>query len=412
MSMTLRKRAVLAAGGLALVAALAWAFSPRPLAVQTATVTRGLYEQAIEEDGRTRLRERWVLSAPVAGRLQRITLREGDAVAEGDTVAWLQPGAAPLLDARTERQNRAQREAAAAAVQRALATEAQARTAREQAELAERRSAQLAAQGFVSATQRDADRLNTHAARQGLEAASAAVRMAREDLVRAEAALAPPAAALPLSRAGGQAPLRLRAPHGGQVLAVPLTSETSVAAGTALLEIGDLRQLEVVAELLTADAVQARAGAPVQIDRWGGETPLRGRVRRVEPAGYTKVSALGVEEQRVKVLIDIDPDQPAAAALGDGWRVGLRILTLRQTDALQLPVAALFPRPDAPDPQGRAMAVYTVDAEGHARLRPVTLGGRNGQQAWLRDGLAAGATVIVYPPAGLTEGARVQARTP
>lgn len=406
--MTLRKRLALAAAAVALVAALAWAFSPRPLAVQTAQVSRGPYEQAIEEDGRTRLRERWVLSAPVAGRLQRIALREGDAVAEGDTVAWLQPGAAPLLDARSERQNRAQREAAAAAVQRALAAEAQARTAREQAELAEQRSAPLAAQGFVSATQRDADRLSARAARQGLEAASAAVRMAREDLARAEAALAPVAVAPAVG--GGPSPLRLRAPHGGQVLAVPLTSEATVAAGTALLEIGDLRQLEVVAELLTADAVQARPGAAVQIDRWGGEAVLRGRVRRVEPAGYTKVSALGVEEQRVKVLIDLEPGQPAAAALGDGWRVGVRILTLREADALQLPVAALFPRPDAPDPAGRAMAVYTVDAEGRARLRPVTLGGRNGQQAWLREGLAAGATVIVYPPAGLEEGARVQAR--
>jgi HlyD family secretion protein len=199
----------------------------------------------------------------------------------------------------------------------------------------------------------------------------------------------------------------------GRVLRLLQTSEATVAVGTPLLEIGDTRRLEIVAELLTTDALRTRPGDRVRIDRWGGPATLEGRVRRVEPAAFTKVSALGVEEQRVNVLIDITSPREAWSALGDGFRVGLRIVLLSVPDALQVPVSAVFPLPrprdgPAPDP---SMAVFGI-VDGRARRLPVEVGGRNGSEAWIRAGLAEGDAVIVYPPATVADGARVEARRP
>jgi HlyD family secretion protein len=182
----------------------------------------------------------------------------------------------------------------------------------------------------------------------------------------------------------------------------------SVTMGTPLIEIGDIAQLEVVAELLTADALQAVPGARVLVERWGGPQALEGRVRRVEPAAFTKVSALGVEEQRVRVLIDLLPRVDAAPAalrqIGDGWRVGVRIVTLALDDVVTVPVSAVFPRPAG------GMAVFVVEG-GRAVLRPVDIGARQGGVAWVRSGLAAGTPVIVYPPPAVQPGIRVAART-
>jgi HlyD family secretion protein len=191
----------------------------------------------------------------------------------------------------------------------------------------------------------------------------------------------------------------------GRVLKVHQASETNVTPGAPLVEIGDIAQLEVVAELLTSDALATRPGAAVRIERWGGPTVLQGRVRQVEPAAFTKVSALGVEEQRVNVLIDITSPAAEWAALGDGYRVGVRIVTRSEARVLRVPVSAVFPRPG-----GEGAAVFVIDG-AHARLRPVTVGARNGSQAWVQDGLAAGAKVIVYPPAAVADGVRVHVRS-
>jgi HlyD family secretion protein len=176
-----------------------------------------------------------------------------------------------------------------------------------------------------------------------------------------------------------------------------------VALGTPLLELGDTAKLEIVAELLSTDALQARPGSPVVIDRWGGPGTLQGRVRLVEPGAFTKVSALGVEEQRVKVLIDITSPIDQWRALGDGYRVGVRIVTQSAEGALKVPVGAVFPRREG------GMAVFVIDG-GRARLHPIDVAARNGSEAWVRSGLEAGVEVIVYPPPQVADGQRVRAR--
>jgi HlyD family secretion protein len=398
------KRSTLAislAGAAAAVALLAWAFAPRPLPVEVAEATRGRFEAAIEEDAKTRLRDRFVVSAPLAGRLERITLREGDMVPAGSVIARLTPALSPLVDERTLREQQAQLDMALAGEQRAAAQAEGARVARRQAASEAVRSEQLAQQGFIAPTRLESDRLAVIAAQKALEAAESAQRVARHGTEQARAALA--AVRQP---AAGRA-FELRAPVGGTVLRVAVTSEDSVQIGAPLIEIGDTARLEIVAELLTSDALQAVPGAPVLVERWGGPAALPARVRRVEPAAFTKVSALGVEEQRVRVLIDLDAPGDRTPAewrrLGDGFRVGVRIVTLAVDDVVKVPVSAVFPVP------GGGMAVFRLDGR-HARLQPVQVAARNGHEAWLRQGLAAGTPVIVYPPPALQADARVQAR--
>ena len=376
--MTPRTRIAAVLAGAAALAGLAWAFAPRPLAVEVAQAATGRYEQAIVEDARTRLRDRYTVAAPLAGRLARITLREGDAVDAGAALAVLAPTLAPMLDARSRAEAEARRGAADAAVQRAVAAAGQQRVALAQARTELQRSEQLAGQGFIAPTKLDNDRLAVQAAQRGLEAAEQARHVAEHELAQARAALA-------VTSGGSAAAFVLRAPVAGRVLKVLQPSEATVAAGTPLLEIGDTARLEVVAELLTTDALQAPPGAAVRIERWGGPGVLAGRLRQVEPAAFTKVSALG-----------------------DGYRVGVRILTRVQDGALLVPVSAVFPAPGSDGASG-AMAVFAVDG-GRARLKPVQLAGRNGSQAWVRQGLAAGETVIVYPPAAVADGVRVRPR--
>lgn len=386
------------AAAAALSAVLVWAFAPRPLAVEVARVTMGPYEQSVVEDARTRLRDRYALSAPLAGRLARIALREGDAVQAGAVVATITPALSPMLDERTRREQSARVEAAEAAVRRADAGIQRARVAVEQARIELRRNEQLAQQDFVSAAKVDTDRLALQAAQTDLDVALQSRQVSGYERDTARAALV-------AIRATGSSEgiFAVRAPVSGSVLRVAQTSETTVTLGAPLIEIGDTTRLEIVAELLTTDALQALPGVPVRVERWGGGGMLEGRVRRVEPAAFTKVSALGIEEQRVNVLIDLvgSPDQ--WRALGDGYRVGVRIVTLFRSSVLRVPVSAVFPQP------GGAMAVFVVDG-GRARLRPIELGGRNGSEAWVRGGLAEGAEVIVYPPTALRDGMRVKVR--
>jgi HlyD family secretion protein len=392
--------------GAAAVAAVAWAFAPRPLEVELAGVTRGTFESAIEEDGKTRLHERYVLAAPIAGVLTRVTLREGDEVAAGAVVATLLPVLPPLQDARTRRELQLGVAAARAAADQAQAQVgvAEVALARAASELA--RSEELMRNGYVALNKYDADRLAAQSAARQLDSARESRRVAGMEVERAQAALA-------VVERGAGSGLALRAPASGRVLRIAQGSETPVAAGAAILEIGDTRELEVVAELLTADALQAAPGSRVVIERWGGSEPLAGRVRRVEPGAFTKVSALGVEEQRVRVVIDLESPLAQRQALGDGYRVGVRIVTLARADALRVPVSALFPLPGngagkAAEVPG-AMGVFTVDG-GRARLRAVDIAGRNGSEAWVRNGLEVGERVIVYAPAQLQDGGRVRER--
>ncbi len=392
-------------GGIALAAAVAllsWAFAPRPLQVELATASVGRFEATIDEDGRTRVRDRYVVSAPLAGRLSRIALREGDAVAPDTVLATLAPTLAPMLDARTSAELAVRVETTDAMVARAQTRIERAKVALEQARTVLKRDEKLAAGRFVSASQLDTDRLAVRAAQKELDSAIQDRHVAGHELDQARAALA-------AVRGDDDATFAVRAPVAGRVLRVLQPSAGTVALGTPLLEIGDTGAMEIVAELLTGDALQAKPGTSVRIERWGGTTPLAGKVRRVEPAGFTKISALGVEEQRVNVLIDITSPPEQWRALGDGYRVGVRIVALARDDVLRVPVSAVFPRTQSTD-DARAMAVFVVDADHRARLRPVEIGGRNGEDAWIVSGLRAGDRVIVYPGDTVEDGARVQAR--
>lgn len=400
--MNTRNKLILGAAAVALVALLAWAFAPRPVAVEAAEAATGLFETTVDEDARTRLRERYVVHAPLAGRLQRIGLREGDAVAVGAPVAQLTPVLAPLLDERSRREQGARVGAAEANVQRAVTRIEAARIALQRARNDQRHSEQLAQQGFVAPTKVETDRLATRAAQKELETAVEGERIARLELQQARVAL-------DVTRASAGAPFVVASPVAGRVLKVHQTSETTVALGTPLLDIGDTARLEIVAELLTGDALAAPPGRPVRIERWGGPTVLQGQVRRVEPAAFTKISALGVEEQRVNVLIDLTSPQAEWAQLGDGFRVTVRIVTRSETGVLRVPVSAVFPLPADASGASPGMAVFVFDG-GRARLQPVTLGGRNGSLAWIRQGLEPGTRVIVYPPAAVKDGVRVALR--
>lgn len=393
-----RKYLMLGAAGALAAALLAWAFSPKPVVVETAAIVQGRYEQAIEEDGQTRLKDRYTVSAPVAARVMRISLREGDRVAAGDTVAVLLPMMSAMVDERSTREATARHQAARANVARAAARVARAQLAAEEAQLELHRVEKLAREGFLSASRLDSARLALSGARREVDAARAERQAAVHDEAQAAAAF------MPANGAQAGKPLVVKSPVPGVVLKVPQASEGTVPAGTALLDIGDPARMEVIAELLTTDAVQAQPGRRAVVERWGGP-PAEGRVRRVEPAAFTKVSALGIEEQRVKVIVDLDSPPAGWQAMGDGYRVTLRVITQSVDQALLAPVGALFPIGDG------GTGVYVVE-NGKAKLQPVELGGRNGSEAWVRSGLQAGQAVIVYPPPAVAEGKRVQARRP
>ena len=414
------------AAGLALALAVAWAFVPRPLEVELAPVTQAPFATTIDEDGKTRLANRYVVSAPLAGRLARITLKEGDAVAVDAPLAVLSSVLPAMQDERTRRELQARIEVARDNVSRAGSRMASAQVSLDQARNEVRRSEQLAQQGFIAPIKVESDRLATQGAQRELESAAAERRMAAHELEQSQAALGmvrqPAANAGDSAGNAGKVGFSVRAPSAGRVLRVLQTSEGAVALGTPLLEIGDTQRMEVVAELLTSDALAAKAGSRVMIERWGGPAALEGQVRSVEPSAFTKVSALGVEEQRVRVLIDITSPRAEWQALGDGYRVNVRIVTLSEAKAVQVPVSAVFPLPNlagldaanagvANGGTAATHAVFVVDA-GRARQVPVVLGARNGSAAWIRSGITPGQQVIVYPPATVRDGLKVAARKP
>ena len=410
------------AAGVLLVLAVAWAFAPKPVEVELASVTQGAFETTIDEDGKTRLTDRYVVSAPLAGRLVRITLKEGDTVTADMPLAQLTSVLPAMLDERTVRELRARVETAQDNVSRAGARTARAQVSLDQAKNEVSRSEQLAKEGFIAPIKVQADRLTTVGAQRELESAAAEKRMATHELEQTQAAISAvrqPTLSEGINAGSGTGgSYTVRAPSAGRVLRVLQTSAGATALGTPLIEIGDTRRMEIVTELLTTDALLAKPGSRVMIERWGGAGPLEGSVRSVEPAAFTKVSALGVEEQRVRVLIDIASPQPEWQALGDGYRVSVRIITLAEVKAVQVPVSAVFPLPaeGAHSASGRPtgaprFAVFVADS-GRARLVPVQLGARNGSAAWIQSGLTPDQQVIVYPPATVKDGQRVAQRKP
>ncbi len=393
-----------------MIAALIWAFTPQPVIVEVAEVTKGRFEQTIDEDGKTRVRERYVVSAPLAGRVRRATLKAGDAVARGDIVAVMHPAAPPLLDARTERELEERVGAAEAALARAKTSVAHANAALAQNRADAQRTQKLAAQGFVSPTQRERDDLKVTLSAREAEAANFEQHAAEHQLELARAALTRSRQGWHTAGGGRGERFDIRSPVAGRVLRVTQESEAVVALGAPLLEIGDPADLEVVIDVLSGDALHILPGQPVKLERQSGApggniAALEGRVRRVEPSAFTKVSALGVEEQRVNVVIDITAPRDQWLNIGDAYRVDARIVVYHATDAVKVPVAALF-RDGASSAQ---WAVFVADGNT-ARKRIIETTRRGARDALVDSGLSAGERVIVYPGDAVRDGRRITIR--
>ncbi|AXS41389.1 HlyD family efflux transporter periplasmic adaptor subunit [Breoghania sp. L-A4] len=401
MSITLRR--LILWGILALLVALgiAYALWPRPVPVDLARIDRGPLTVSIDEEAETRIRDIYEVSAPVTGRVLRITLEVGDDVVANQTIiAQLQPIDPAFLDLRTEAEMRAALQAAEAARDLAQANVARARAELAFAETDRARIRQLAETETASRRQLDQAELTYDTRQAELATAQATLDMRMHELERARAQLIPPGELI--DQRDGCACVPVQAPIDGKILRLMQTSEGVINAGATIAEIGDPRNLEVVTDLLSADAVRVEPGLAVIIDDWGGEAPLSGVVRRVEPFGFTKVSALGIEEQRVKVVIDLTDPPGAYARLAHGFRVETSIVLWRGEDVLVLPLTALF-RKDG------AWTVFAV-RDGRAHATEVRIGHANGLQVEVLEGLGEGDTVVVHPANQIADGTRVAAR--
>ncbi len=398
--MNIRRWLFLTLLGVLLLWAIVYGFLPGPVPVDEIRVARGPLRVTIEEEGETRVKERFVISAPVPGFLRRIELDVGDPVKEGQVVAWLEPLPSDVLDPRS----RAEAEAAVSAAMAALrAAEERARAAAAEAEYVQRNLERLKNLFEAGVIPKDRlDQANADARRTRAErlSAEAAVRGSRSDLERARSRLRYSAADedVQLPRT-----VEIRSPDQGVVLKIHRESQGVVSSGEALLDIGDTNRIEVQVEVLSEDGIRIKPGAPVIFDRWGGESALRGAVRVVEPAGFTKVSSLGVEEQRVLVIADIEQNGEAAARLGDGYRVEASFIVWEGEDVLQVPASALFRK-------GNDWAVFVVE-NGRASLRKVQVGRRTGLAAQIIAGLTEGESVIAHPEESIEDGTAVRSRT-
>ncbi|MEM7221802.1 MAG: HlyD family efflux transporter periplasmic adaptor subunit [Pseudomonadota bacterium] len=400
--MKLWRRLVLWGGlGLILLVGLTYAFWPQPVPVDFAEVARGELIVTVDEEGETRVKDIFVLSAPVGGRSRRIEAEVGDEVVAGETViAEIEPIDPAFLDVRTE----AQAEAAVKAAEAALAL-AQADLERDKAELrfAEtelERARRLIEKGNVSERALDQAERTYRTSVAAVDTAQAALQMRTFELAHARARLVSPIETH--GSRGSCACVPITAPVSGRVLRVLHESEGVVEPGEALVEIGDPRDLEIVVDLLSSDAVKVREGQRVIVEDWGGGTALAGRVRRVEPYGFTKVSALGIEEQRVNVIIDLSDSPERWQALGHGYRVEARIVLWEGREVLKVPLSALFRN-------GTDWAVF-VDSAARAAQRGVKIGQRTDLEVEILDGLREGERVILHPSTRVTEGARVDER--
>lgn len=378
-------------------AGLAWSFWPRPVPVEMVQVSLGPMRVEVSDEGRTRVREIYQLSAPVAGRLRRIQVHAGDIVIGGKTrVAELNPVAPAFLDMRSYSQAESAVKSAEAA--RSLSA---AELGRAKAELAFagselKRAASLAQSDAISKSDFERAQLAHDRAEAQVATAEAALRARNFELERAQAALIEPEKETDRSSRSG---IVLRAPVSGRVLRVRQENEAAIPAGASILEIGDPEDIEIVAELVSEDAVKVREGAIARITDWGGTAALNARVRRIEPSGFTKISALGVEEQRVNVLLDFAEPMMRRKAITDGFRVFVHITVWQGSAVLRVPTSAMFR-------QGDGWAVFAV-REGKAVLTPVRVGHSNDEVSEVLGGLTAGEFVIPHPSDRVSNGTRV-----
>jgi HlyD family secretion protein len=373
-------------------AALAWL--PDPIVVDLGRAELGSLLVSVEEDGRTRVKDRYVVSAPLLANAARLELTAGDDVQPGQVLARLVPLEPPLLDARTQAQSEARLAATLAGERQAAASIERVRASYEYARSEAARQRTLSEQGASADSTLRRAQLEERTLHEELTSALFAAKVASYEVAMAKLALD-----RQQRRGAAAEQIEILSPVGGQVLKVLQESGGVVQPGAPLLELGDVHALEIVADVLTSDAVHVREGAPVSIERWGGD-PLQARVRRIEPSAFTRLSALGVEEQRVNVIIDLDDIRTHWITLGDGYRVEARIEVTRLPRVLRIPASAVFR-------QGQSWAAFTV-ADGRAHLAALELGARNADHAEVRSGLQAGARVVIHPSDRLSDGARIE----
>lgn len=383
----------------AVAAATIYGFLPKAVEVDLVTASRGPLQVTIEEEGRTRLKERYVVSAPIAGYLRRIGFKVGDPVQKGQQVAALEPLRSQPLDQRSRAEADATVLAAEAGLNAAIEKERAAAADVDYIEKRLERIAKLYAKRYVAKDQLDQTESEAKKARAVQASAKAAVEVSRSELARARAVAKNFAAGGEGERA---AAVQVVAPVGGAMIKLHRESEGAVQAGEPLLEIGDPGKLEVRIELLSSDAVKIKKGGAVFFKRWGGEGTLAGRVRTVEPAGFTKVSSLGVEEQRVLVIADFTSPPETRRLLGDGYRLEAHFVVWEGKDVLQIPASGLVR-------SGKEWAVF-VEEHGKARQQQVRVGQRNGLTAEILSGIKENERVIAYPDDAIAEGMPVRAR--
>ncbi len=401
--MSLMRKLGIGLGGIGLAGALVWALWPQPTAVDLAPVIRAPMQGVVAAQGVTRVRAPYAITAPISGTTTRSPVEVGDSVIAGQTeVAVIQPADPALMDARS----RAQAEAAVAEAEAAVALaeanlmQADSALAHSQGELD--RAVALADRGLIARRMLEDIQASHEATRQARQAAQSQVDLHRASLARAEAQLMGPVSPLDPRAEPGECCLRLLAPQTGIVLEVTDRSARPVQAGSPLLVIGNLDDMEIELDLLSADAVRVPEGARAEVDRWGGEGLLEARLRRIEPAAFTRVSALGIEEQRVRLRLDLLTPPEDRPGLGEGFRVHLRLILWEEEAVLQVPQAALFR-------QGEGWALFT-EVEGRAVLTPVVIGRQSGGQAELLEGPPEGAQVVLYPASSLSDGAAIRPR--
>lgn len=415
--------------GLLMLAAIVYAFLPQPVRVDMGRVTRGPLQVAVEEDGKTRIKSRYIVSSPLAGRLLRIQLEPGDSVEAGKTtVAVIEPGDPALLDPRARAEAEARVKAAEAKLHQAGATMDQSLASLQFAESKLKRVRGLRDQG--GSTQHDLDeaamnfRMHTeenHGARFAEEIARFELEQARAALIRTaprpERNISDSvslAEGRPAGQSGGPSRepsretsnedwlFKIRSPIQGRVLRKFQESATVVTPGTQLLQLGNPEDLEVEIDVLSPDGVKIKPGDKVLLEQWGGEKPLIGHVRLVEPSAFTKVSSLGVEEQRVNVIVDIEDPADKRRTLGDAFRVEAKIIIWENPSVLRVPIGALFRHADD-------WSVFCV-RDGRARLQLVKLGHHNNLHAEVLEGLAEQDEVVMHPSDQVVDGVRVVAR--
>jgi HlyD family secretion protein len=391
------RRALIAFAVLAVVGLIVVAWIPNPVEVEVAEVVRGPLVVTVNEDGRTRVKDRYLVSAPITGNLARLDLEAGDAIEEGQILARLVPLPPPLLDSRTRAEAKARVDSAIAARRQAQAAVNRARFQRDFAKQESERALAVVQQGGLARSDSDRAVSTYRGSEEDLRSAEFGGRVAEHQLTLAQTAL------MQLTGKGEEGEqLDISSPVAGQVLKVFQESEGVALSGTAIVEVGDPSALEVVVDVLSQDATRIPAGAATTIERWGGKNSLRGHVRVVEPSAFTKLSALGVEEQRVNVIIDMDDGRELWSSLGDGYRVEARISVWEGENVLKVPASAVFRSEEA-------WATFVVE-EGTAIVQTVELGETNGLETEVLSGLEEGDTVIAYPSDSVRDGVSVKAR--